>query len=119
MRSNVLQMYAINEASACLAHASIFKIFESVENLLADGRNDLVGDQFSAADLNFATLAAAVVMPTGYGVALPNLSELPSSMLTSIHQFRNSAAGKFIWRLYQERDQAPAQSLKVFVQKSA
>ncbi|PZV16503.1 MAG: glutathione S-transferase [Pseudanabaena sp.] len=104
MRSNVLQMYNISEASAIAAHESICKTFEIVENLLADGRTYLVGDQFSAADLTFATLAAAVVMPVGYGVKLPDISELPTAMETSIQQLRKTVSGEFVFRLYQERD---------------
>jgi hypothetical protein len=34
MRSNVLQMYAICDASAIAAHAQIYEIFEAIGNLL-------------------------------------------------------------------------------------
>ena len=102
MRSNVFQMYTINVESTTVAHESICNIFEMVESLLADGRTYLVGDQFSAADLTFATLAAAVVMPTGYGVKFPELSKLPAQMVANIQVFRETIAGKFILRLYQE-----------------
>jgi glutathione S-transferase len=81
MRSNVFQMYTINIESTIAAHESICKIFEMVESLLADGQIYLVGNRFSAADLTFATLAAAVVLPVGYGVKLPELSQLPSPMV--------------------------------------
>jgi glutathione S-transferase len=104
MRSNVLQMYNISEASAIAAHESICQTFAIVENLLADGRTYLVGDHFSAADLTFATLAAAVVMPAGYGVKLPDISALPTAMSVGIQQFRKTVAGEFVFRLYQERD---------------
>jgi glutathione S-transferase len=86
------------------AHESICKTFETVETLLADGRTYLVGDRFSAADLTFTTLAAAMVLPAGYGVALPLLDHLPAAMVTSIQQFRETAGGKFVLRLYQERN---------------
>jgi glutathione S-transferase len=102
MRSNVLQMYTINPASATAAYERICEIFERIENLLADGRTYLVSDRFSAADLTFATLAAGVVMPAGYGVTFPELSKLPSQMSTSIQAFRETLAGKFVIRLYQE-----------------
>jgi glutathione S-transferase len=105
MRSNVLQMYAISEATAISAYESICKTFESVESLLAGGQPYLIGNRFSAADLTFATLAAGVVMPSGYGVKLPELSELPTSMATSIQRFRETGAGQFVFRLYQERNQ--------------
>jgi glutathione S-transferase len=102
MRSNVSQMYTINTESALEAYACICKTFKRVETLLSDGRSYLVGDRFSAADLSFATLAAAVVMPASYGVVFPELSELPSQMAVNIQEFRDTVAGKFVLRLYEE-----------------
>jgi glutathione S-transferase len=102
MRSNVLQMYDISDASAIAAHAQICEIFAAVGNLLADGRSYLVGNRFSAADLTFATLAAAVVVPEGYGVKLPDLDRLPFKMTVSIQSFRETVAGKCVLRLYEE-----------------
>ena len=104
MRSNVFQMYTINIESTIAAHESICKIFERVENLLSDGRTYLVGDRFSAADLTFATLAAAVVMPTGYGVKFPELNNLPPQMVANTRAFRETIAGKFVLRLYKEHE---------------
>ncbi len=102
MRSNVLQMYRITDESTIAAHQSIGQIFDRVGNLLADGRSYLVGERFSAADLAFGTLAAAVVLPSGYGVKLPELGQLPDRMANSIQQFQATLAGKFVFRLYQE-----------------
>ena len=102
MRSNVFQMYIIDPTSTLEAYECIYKTFKMVENLLGDGRAYLVGEQFSAADLTFATLAAGVVMPAGYGVVLPELSTLPSQMTANIQAFRETLAGKFILRLYEE-----------------
>jgi glutathione S-transferase len=104
MRATVFQMYRINDASIVAAHKSIEQIFEMVGNRLADGRSYLVGDRFSAADLAFATLAAAVVMPPGYGVKLPEVSQLPDLMANGIRQFQATLAGKFVFRLYQEHE---------------
>lgn len=104
MRSNALQMYGISDASTIAAHESIDKIFKTVGSLLADGRSYLVGGRFSAADLAFATLAAAVVVPPGYGVKLPELSQLPDQIANSIQRFRETLAGKFVFRLYQEHE---------------
>jgi glutathione S-transferase len=107
MRSNVVQMYEVNEATAIAAYESIDKIFEMVGELLADGRLYLVVDsntehRFSAADLTFATLAAAVVSPVGYGVKLPDLELLPVPMADGIRRFRETVAGQFVLRLYEE-----------------
>jgi glutathione S-transferase len=102
MRTNVFQMYTINAASNAEAHDRTCKIFQMVDDLLADGRAYLVGNQFSAADLTFATLAAAVVFPTGYGVIMPELSELPAPMTANIQAFRETLAGQFVLNLYEE-----------------
>jgi glutathione S-transferase len=102
MRSNVVQMYGIDRRSANTATEKICEIFNTVDLLLADGRNYLVGNKFSAADLAFATLAAAVVLPKGYGVILPELSEFPSEMADRIQLWQSTSAGKFVLRLYRE-----------------
>jgi glutathione S-transferase len=104
MRSNVVQMYDISPASAIAADQTIGQIFAMVDGLLADGRSYLVGDRFSAADLAFAGLAAAMVMPDGYGVKFPAMSQLPEAMAKRIQQLQSTAAGKFVLRLYQEHD---------------
>jgi glutathione S-transferase len=106
MRSNVVQMYDISPASAIAADQTIGQIFDTVDGLLADGRSYLVGDRFSAADLAFVTLAAAMVMPDGYGVKFPAMSQLPERMAQRIQQLQNTAAGKFVFRLYQEYDRS-------------
>ena len=49
---------------------------DEVAELLADGRRYLCGERFTAADLTFAALAAAVIIPPGYGVPLPQPDEL-------------------------------------------
>jgi glutathione S-transferase len=102
MRSNVVQMYEVNESTAIEAYESMGKIFETVGELLVDGREYLVGERFSAADLTFATLAAAVVAPVGYGVKLPDLERLPVAMADGIRRFRETVPGQFVLRLYEE-----------------
>lgn len=102
LRSNVTQMYDINDASIVAADESIGQIFEMVGSLLADGRSYLVGGRFTAADLAFVTLAAAVVLAPEYGIKLPEIGQLPDRMATRIEQFQQMPAGKFVLRLYQE-----------------
>lgn len=102
VRSIVFEAYAINVESATAAHQRICDSFEMIDSLLADGRTYLVGDRFSAADLTFATLAAAAVLPVGYGAKLPELNKLPPQMAANIQAFRETSAGRFVLRLYQE-----------------
>jgi glutathione S-transferase len=106
MRSNVVQMYGINAASAIAADQTIGRIFDTVDELLSDGRSYLVGDRFSAADLAFVTLAAAMVMPEGYGVKFPAIGQLPDRMGDRIQALRGTAAGQFVLRLYEECDRS-------------
>ncbi len=57
--------------------AAVWRELDFVAGLLADGRPYLCGERFGAADLTFAALSAAVVVPPGYGVPLPQPDVLP------------------------------------------
>lgn len=103
MRTNVTQMYGIDDTSIDRSYQTISEVFDRVNGLLADGRTYLVGDRFSAADLGFATLAAALVSPLNYGVKLPEFNQLPTQMAKDIQAFQVSLAGKFVLRLYEDR----------------
>jgi glutathione S-transferase len=100
--AKIEQDYQINAASAIVAHQQITDVFETVNQLLADGRNYLVGDRFSAADLAFATLAAPIISPPGYSIKLPETTDLPPSMTEGMARFQATLAGKYVIRLYQE-----------------
>jgi glutathione S-transferase len=101
IRSRIVQGYTINPEAAEAAYDRICKTFEAVEALLSDGQTYLVGEHFSAADLTFAALASPVIMPEGYGMALPDFNQLPSQMTAKIQAFRETPAGKFVLRLYE------------------
>ncbi len=106
MRTNVTQMYGIDDTSIDRSYNVICDVFDRVNGLLADGRMYLVGDRFSAADLGFMTLAAALVSPPNYGVKLPEHDKLPTQMATDMKAFQTSLAGTFVLRLYQEADRS-------------
>jgi glutathione S-transferase len=105
IRGAIIKGYGIDPQSAAKSYDQILKTFEIVNSLLADGQNFLVGNQFSAADLAFATLAAPLVSPVGYGVKLPSLTDLPIEMSKKMQLLQASTAGKFVLRLYQEHQQ--------------
>ena len=71
----------------------MWAVFDSVAKRLADGRPYLCGDQFTAADLTFAALAASVLMPPEYGVPLPQPEELPEPMAAAVRELRAHPAG--------------------------
>jgi len=71
----------------------VFAAFDRVAEQLGD-KPFLFGARFTAADLTFACLAAAVVVPPAYSIRLPELPEL--------QPFREHPAGAFALRLFRE-----------------
>ena len=83
----------ITPDAAARSEAEVRGIFDAVAERLADGRPYLCGDRFTAADLTFAALAAAVLMPPEYGVPLPQPDELPEPMAAVVRELRAHPAG--------------------------
>jgi glutathione S-transferase len=79
-----------------------------VAERLADGRRYLCGDRFTAADLTFASLAAAVVVPPEYGTPLPQPDELPEPVASAVRSMREHPAGAFALRLFREERRVAA-----------
>jgi glutathione S-transferase len=78
------------------------RAFDAVAERLADGRPYLCGERFTAADLTFASLSAAVVVPQGYGVSLPQPEILPPAIAATVRRYRAHPAGRFALRLFRE-----------------
>jgi glutathione S-transferase len=81
----------------------VFAELDWVAEQLADGRPYLLGERFSAADLTFAALAAPVVLPPVYGVALPPLERLDAATAALVERGRAHPAGAFALRLCEAR----------------
>jgi len=82
--------------------------FDLVKVRLGDGRPFLCGQRFTAADLTFASLAAPVLWPPGYGVSFPSLDVAPADVRDTILQFRAHPAGEFALRLFKEHRAPPS-----------
>jgi glutathione S-transferase len=76
-----------------VAEAEVRATFDAVADRLVDGRAYLCGASFTAADLTFSALAAAVLMPPEYGVPLPQPDELPAAMAATVRELRAHPAG--------------------------
>ena len=92
--------YKIYAASAAKSFNKIQEIFQLVSDRLSSGQEYLAGEQLTAADITFASLAAPAVLVTGYTVKLPCIEELPSKMVEQIQSLQNTPAGQYIVKLY-------------------
>jgi glutathione S-transferase len=82
--------------------AAVWRELDFVAELLADGRPHLCGERFGAADLTFAALSAAVVIPPVYGVPLPQPDILPPQTAAFVERVREHPAGRYALALFAE-----------------
>jgi glutathione S-transferase len=90
----------IDAAGAERSRQKIEDAFARVGELVGDGRRYLVGNRFSVADLTFAALAAPILLPAGYGAALPAPGDFEGEPRERVAAWRTSPAGRFALRLY-------------------
>ena len=95
----------ISKRNIVAGRAIIEQAFDRVEQLLSDGRPFLCGAQFTAADLTFASMAAAILLPPEYGIRLPTLEEAPADARADVEKFRAHSAGQYALRLFKDRVQ--------------
>lgn len=81
---------------------------DEVAELLSDGRPYLCGECFSAADLTFCALGAALVLPPQYGIPLPQPDELPGPIGAVVRSFREHPAGAFVLEMFRRHRRDPA-----------
>jgi len=86
--------------------AAVWRELDFVGELLSDGREHLCGERFGAADLTFAALSAAVVVPPVYGVPLPQPDVLPPQTAALVERARDHPAGRYALELFKERRRA-------------
>ncbi len=91
---------AISDDNVAKGLPVIFAAFDRVATRLADGRAFLCGDQLTAADIAFASMAAPVLLPPEYGIRLPTLNEVPAQARSDVQRFRRHPAGQFALRLF-------------------
>jgi len=97
----------ITPESSARSIERVHGLFKEVGDRLQDGRQFLIGDRFTAADLTFAALAAPVLFPAGYRAAYPALGAVPATMRAEVLCLRDTAAGRFALGLFlQERDRS-------------
>jgi glutathione S-transferase len=85
--------------------ADVWREFDYAASLLADGRAHLCGERFTAADLTFAALAAAVIVPPNYGVRLPQPEAMKAPTAALVRRARAHPAGAYAMTLFARRDE--------------
>jgi glutathione S-transferase len=87
--------------------AAVWREFDYVAERLADGRPYLCGEGFGAADLTFAALSAAVLVPPVYGVPLPQPDILAPNTAALVERAREHPAGRYALALFAEHRREP------------
>ena len=75
-------------------------IVKTTDALLAKDNTYLLDNSFSAADLSLACMLAPLVLPRNYGIRLPEPDELPEAAKPIVDEFRNTATGEYVLKLY-------------------
>jgi glutathione S-transferase len=84
----------------------VWRELDHAAALLADGRAHLCGERFTAADLTFASLAAAVIAPPQYGVPLPQPAQMRAETAALVERAREHPAGAYALSLFARRRDA-------------
>jgi glutathione S-transferase len=95
--------FDIDGGAADRALGAVRATFDEVGERLGDGRPFLCGEQFTAADLTFSALSAAVLMPPEYGVPLPQPDELPQRAAAVVRELRELPAGAHAMKMFREQ----------------
>ncbi|MGK7908818.1 MAG: glutathione binding-like protein [Synechococcus sp.] len=83
------------------AMVAIERMFSLIDGLLQDGREFLIGNRLTIADMSFACLGVPLVWAPGFDGALPPLEKTPNEIQTTVAKFRNRLSGKFILRMFE------------------
>jgi glutathione S-transferase len=82
---------------------AVRRAVDAVDARLADGRPYLLGDHFTLSDLAFAAAMGPLVVPDGYGGALPPVDDMPAEMRAIVAEMREHPAGRFVCEVYRTR----------------
>jgi len=108
-RRAMVKALGVTPARADRALEKVRTVFGEVSEQV-QGRNYLVGESFSIADLTFASLASLALGVTheeGYGAVMPSREQLPEAARSVMRELRNTDAGKFALRMYAEERLRP------------
>lgn len=100
----------INDDTALLSLEEIRNVFDIVSDMLSDGREYLIDSRkrmhqsvgFTAADLTFAALAGAIIMPPELKLLQLEEKDLPLKLIEVRDELRLTPAGKYCLFIYRK-----------------
>ena len=102
MRSLLARRLKLSPAAAEVAHGRILSSFADTDRRVADGRLYLNGDRMTLGDIALAAAAAPLLLPNGFGTALPTLEQMPPALRTLMTELRARPTAAFVQRFYAE-----------------
>jgi glutathione S-transferase len=92
----------LSPARAESARARIRALFDATDRRIADGRPYLCGDRLTLGDIALAAASAPLLLPQGYGAAMPALAAMPPAMAQMVEALRGHPTAAFVQRLYSQ-----------------
>lgn len=92
----------IDDEGAARSIVKVDEVFERVAQRISDGREYLMNDTLTAADVTFAALAAPLLLPEKYSWPLPTVENAPASYRDLVSKLRAHPAGQFAMRIYEQ-----------------
>lgn len=102
-KPGVRRALGLRKSQVEAAPGRVRAIFDDIAERLADGRKHILGDEFTVADIAFASMASPAVLPDqGYPVEIPTADEFPEAVAGTITALRAHPAGAYAVRMYRE-----------------
>lgn len=100
LRTLMYKGLKLDQAVSDAALKKIYAGFDRLDEMLSDGREYLVADRLTYADLAVAASLGPMVLVQGYQGFLPNQASCPAEMQSVYQQLRARPTGQFIQRMY-------------------
>ena len=102
LKKALIKQWELEGKDPAVFLVEIQKIFAQLDKRLSDGRKYLTGDQITAADIAFASVAAPLILPEEYEGSSMKFNEIPVELRLEIEALRATSAGQFVLGLYKE-----------------